>query len=121
MNNTIKNLTPHVINIVNSETFEIIQSIPSENSQPLRVTETKQLLYTINGIDVYKTVYGKCEQLPLQEENTFLIVSRIVIDAHPDRDDLLTTSGIIRKDSDGQFSSHPFAKGDIFGCLSLSR
>ena len=117
---TIKNLTPHALNILN-EDFTPLQTIQSEGLPPLRISETKELLYTINEINVYRTVYGKCAELPEEQENTFLVVSRMVIDAHPEREDLLCPSEIVRKDAEGNFSSHPFAKGDIVGCLSLSR
>lgn len=116
----LRNLTPHVLNVLKTD-FTLLQSIPSENLPPLRVEEKKELLYTLGKIPVYKTVYGKCAELPAQEKDTFLIVSRMVIDAHPDREDLLCPCQVVRKDVEGNYSSHPFAKGDIIGCLGLSR
>lgn len=116
----IKNLTPHNLNVLD-ENYNPVMCIQPEGNDPLRVKEEKELLYTINGINVYRTVYGKCDALPPQEKNVFLVVSRMVIDAHPERKDLLCPSEIVRRDADGNLSSHPFAKGDIIGCLSLSR
>lgn len=117
---TIKNLTPHTLTILNQD-FTVKQEIKSEGGNPLRVSTNSETIGEINGISVKRTTYGKCAELPEFQENVYLVVSRMVIDAHPDRSDLLCPNEIVRKDAEGNYSSHPFAKGDIVGCLSLSR
>lgn len=117
METTFKNYTPHTITLMNDK-FEIIQELKSEGN--VRATEKKSVVKEINGVKIYSTKFEDVQGLPEPKQNVIYIVSRIILDACKDRNDLVTTSVIVRKDAEGNFSSHPFAKGDIVGCQALS-
>lgn len=111
------NLTPHTITLMN-EKFEVIEVLESKGI--VRAEEKKEIIKEINGVKIYKTSFKNINGLPEKQKNVIYIVSRIILDACKDRDDLVTTSQIVRKDTEGNLSNHPFAKGDIVGCQALS-
>jgi len=120
----IKNLTPHDINIVRITEGEIenITTIP-QSGIVLRLKETKKDDWNIYITHVEKGLYGfgklaeyevsvqqkeiqECENLPEKEEDTFLIVSRIIASILR-RDDLLVPNTVSDE------------KGKIIGCDSF--
>jgi hypothetical protein len=89
------NLTPHEINIYDSE-GKVILSIPPPKNMPVpRVSIRPEVVGTIDvdGVEVpiRKVVYGDVENLPQPEEDTIYVVSTFVILA-------LKEKGIERKD-----------------------
>lgn len=99
------NLTPHAINVViNGETKTIEPS-----GSIARVSMTQELINTIDGIPVYRNSYGKPEGLPEPKENTYYIVSALLAQAVPEREDVLITSNPIRDEA-----------GRIVGCGALA-
>ena len=111
------NLTPHTITLMD-DSFEVVEVLESKGMA--RTYEKKEIIKEINGINIFKTSFENVNGLPGKQKNVIYIVSRIILDACKDRDDLVTMSQIVRKDAEGGLSNHPFAKGDIVGCQALS-
>ena len=103
----ILNFTPHTINIMN-EYGGKIQDFPSEGNA--RVSTSTQKIGTVGDIDLFSKEYGQVEGLPPQENDQFIIVSRLVAAAVPHREDLVFPSGFVRNES-----------GQIIGCLGFER
>lgn len=96
----IINLTPHDINIVDGETFE------SQGSA--RVKVESKCIDSKCGVNIYNTQYGEVEGLPEQKKGTYYIVSMLVKQALPKRNDLFSPSGLVRDE-----------QGRIIGCKGL--
>lgn len=94
----IINCTPHVINAVRKDGTLI--NFPPSGIVP-RVSSTSQEVADLDGIAVVATVFGAVTDLPAREDGTWLVVSRLVLNAAPDRDDLLAPGELIR-DENGQ-------------------
>lgn len=97
----VVNLTPHAINVVGYE------EIPSSGVVPRVAMQTKVVVF-VAGLPVSSTEYGKVEGLPEQIEGVSFIVSKMLKDACPDREDLLYPAELVRDE-----------KGNIVGCKSL--
>jgi hypothetical protein len=104
----IINLTGHDV-IVQSKNGDI--TIPS--SGMLRANYTTNSLYelpTIYGrIPITQNIYHRIRKMPEQKPNTYYLVSRIVAEIYPERDDLLITNGLIKE------------KGIAIACRSLGK
>lgn len=79
----IKNCTPHVIRLNDGQEFQPCGIIP-------RVAESFSEWTVIEGVPVCSIEPGEVLGLPLEETDTWLVVSSKVFDARPDRKDLLT-------------------------------
>lgn len=100
------NLTPHAINIIFGNETKIVE--PSGTIA--RVSMTQERIGEVDdGIPVYRNSYGKPEGLPEPEENTYYIVSALLAQAVPEREDVLITSNPIRDEA-----------GRIIGCGALA-
>lgn len=101
----VVNLTPHEINfIVEGREF----SLPS--SGVARIPMKKEKIGEIDGIPVNRTIPGEIEGLPKEQEGVAYIVSRVVVEAMPDRKDLFFPDELIRDE-----------KGRVIGCSALGR
>lgn len=100
----IKNMTPHEIAV---QTATGMKSIPSSGC--IRVSSQSHSIGEIDGIQVSQTTYGKVTDLPEQEDGVIYIVSSIVCQAAPERNDLYIVNETIRDDS-----------GRIIGCKSIA-
>lgn len=102
----IVNLTPHKINLVDSEGKEIkkFESEGIARCSQFVVKEKEE-----EGIIFTKTQFGKVFGLPEEEEGKYYIVSRLIMQSYKDRKDLLVPNEIVR-DKDGI----------IIGCKSFS-
>lgn len=122
---TIINMTPHTINLyLITDCEETVKGTYKtltlkEGVKPLmvypsqgvaRAASSKELVYTINNIPVYTTVYGEPEGLPEPVPNTYFIVSAITAQAAKGRHDLIIVDGAVR---DGE--------GKIVGCTAFGR
>jgi hypothetical protein len=96
------NLTPHDIKVVLASGY--CKTIPTTGMVARVETESCQV-GTCLSVPMFKTEFGKTENLPKQRENILLIVSAIVRNANPERRDLISPKGLIRDD-----------KGNILGC-----
>lgn len=101
----IINLTPHDINIVNTELYEL-QKFKSEGV--VRVTTKSVQTGSVGNVPLFSTQYGEVTGLPAQKPNTYYIVSMLVKQACPDRKDLLIPSQLQRGEN-----------GQPVGCLGL--
>ena len=102
----IINLTPHPITILadDNTTMFVFDSVGVARCSQQTVT-----VGSINGIPLTTTTFGDVVDLPDPIADTFFIVSRLVMSACPDRDDLLVPNDLVRDDN-----------GNIIGARSLA-
>jgi len=100
-NMKIINCTPHPVNIIFGETFPVSGILP-------RVKEVTRRIGNVNNIPLLMKSLEEVENLPVAKEDTVLIVSALVAQACPDRDDLIVPNVV--RDSEGK----------IIGCDSFS-
>jgi hypothetical protein len=105
------NKTPHPITIVNGEGDIVLSIAPDPDVIRLLATTVDAGTLEFNGVNipVTRTVFGE-SKLPPESPGIDLIVSQLVLSAHPERKDLLVPSQV-RRDKEG----------NIIGCLSLGR
>lgn len=104
----IINLTPHTINIYGEDKKPIVAIQPS--GIVARVTVTRQLNQTIDGIPCYSTAYGNVVGLPDAQDGDIYIVSGLVRAAVPHRHEVFQPGELLR-DADGQ----------PIGCIGLQQ
>lgn len=101
----LKNLTPHEVKIITGEGTIVVK--PS--GVVARCNEHEELAKDLADIPVIRLVLGEVVDLPPEEEGVTLIVSHIVLQACPERKDLVKPGKPVRN-----------AAGEIIGCLGLS-
>lgn len=105
------NLTPHAVQIFATDSSVLI--LPACHT-PARLNEHAELIKLIDVHDMEIRIsgveYTHAYNLPDKVENTSYVVSQMVAQAYPERDDLLFPYDIIRNED-----------GTIFGCKSLAR
>lgn len=89
------NLTPHAINIVNSDGSTT--SIPA-SGKIARVDSTVVNIGSINGIPLVRTVFGDVIDLPDAVDDTIYIVSTMVLNRVPGREDVVSPANLVRND-----------------------
>ena len=104
----IINLTPHTVNFVAENGEEILAVAAS--GELARVSSETVTIGEVDGIPITTTSYGEVEGLPEPRANTIYIVSALVAQRCPDRDDVFIPNEAVRDD-----------KGRIIGCRSLGR
>lgn len=104
---TILNLTPHAINIVDSKGNNLRTITPEDVSA--RLSATTEVIGSLDGIPLTQTQFGATEGLPEPSENTYFIVSRLIMAGNPERNDLLVPNDLLRNE-----------EGHILGCQSLA-
>lgn len=104
------NLTPHNITLKSKDGFEL--TVESTGLARCECTDT--LVETVQTpdltLDVMKKSFGKVNGLPEPQPDTAYIVSRIIAEACPERDDLYITGNPIRDEA-----------GRIIGCSCLCK
>ena len=107
----LKNLTPHKVKI-----FKLVRTVPDLDlvievgEAVARVScEYIKVDKKVDGIDLYRPVFGEVTGLPDYEEGVYLLVSAMVREALPLRKDLVSPGQLLRDDN-----------GNVIGCLSLS-
>ena len=101
----VVNLTPHTLNVVNIQGDVVV--IPSEGIA--RVATSTEEVATICGFAISKSTFGNVEGLPEPQDHTYYVVSRLVLQALPERNDLLRPGELVRD-----------AGGNVIGCKGLS-
>lgn len=106
----LKNLTPHEVKI-----FKLVGTVPDldlvieEEEEVARVNcEYVKVDKKVEGVDMYRTVFGEVTGLPAYEEGVYLLVSAMVREALPLRSDLVSPGQLLRDDD-----------GNVIGCLGL--
>ena len=109
--NKIINLTPHSINVIGEDDSVAITIETSGNVA--RCSQTIDIVDTINvnniAIPVSSSSYGEVVDLPAPQDDTYYIVSRLVMSACPNRQDLLVPNDLVRDEA-----------GRVIGCRSLA-
>jgi hypothetical protein len=112
MEKKLVNLTPHEIKIVGQD-GEVITTIPP-SGQVARVRTKQAVVEYVNDIPIVKTTFGDVEGLPEPRENIVYIVSSIVAQAVPHREDVIapdtSPQGVVRDE-----------KGQIIGVKRFQR
>lgn len=93
------NLTPHILNIIAADGSTVY--IPPDGNRIARVGSISSIVATVNGININKQTFGKVMDLPDPQDDVVYIVSRMVKDRVPDRDDVVVP-GVPFRDTDGK-------------------
>ena len=101
----IINLTPHNINFILKDKTIIL----SPETTPLRLVEETKVIGKINDIPITKTTYNLVST-PKKQKDTIYIVSKIILEAYPEREDFYMINESIKDET-----------GRIIGCKSLTR
>ena len=107
-NSQFINCTPHPITLLGAGDA-ILFTLPRGETVP-RLSQSTNQVGSIAGVSITETSFGETQNLPSPQEGIFLIVSRLVMAANPDRADLLVPNELVRNDD-----------GHIVGCRSLAR
>jgi len=102
------NLTPHSIIFMDAAGNTVLTVEPS--GQVARCSVTREKVGEINGIPVNRSRFGEVENLPEPEEGTVYIVSNLVAQAVPDREDVFFPDDLVRDEN-----------GNVIGCRALGR
>lgn len=95
----IINLTPHTLHFLNEKNELILAVPPSEIAARCAVQRQKAgevTSFTGNAIPVNRTVFGAVEGLPEPQEDSVYVVSAIVAQAVPDRQDVFIVDDAVR-------------------------
>ena len=95
----IQNLTPHNL-VVEDDSGGMITIPPA--GEPARVSyyneKVDALSFACGDFDIHEPVFGQVRNLPDPQTEVFLVVSRLVAERHPERDDLLFPGRLLRDD-----------------------
>lgn len=103
----VVNCTPHPVTIV--ENGVVVRTLPT-SGEVARLSVSTEPAGVVLGIPVTRTVFGEPVGLPEPRLGTCYIVSQLVKNALPERDDLVVPAEVVRD-----------AAGNIIGCQSLGR
>ena len=106
----LKNLTPHEVKIykLNGTTPDLDVVIEAGEAVTRVSCEYIKVDKKVEGIDLYRPVFGEVTGLPEYSEGTYLLVSAMVREALPFRKDLVSPGQLLRDDD-----------GNVIGCLGL--
>lgn len=102
----IMNLTPHPVTFISNGNSVTV----NPSGIIARVSASTEIIDEINGIPVTTTVFGEVTDLPTKENDTIYIVSSLVAQRVPEREDVFIPNEPIRDE-----------EGKIIGCKSLGR
>ena len=118
MATTLRNFTPHECNLMEGD--EVVLTIPSEGMarcDEQRDEEHPTILVVVDStgeneisISVLPKSYGPVTGLPTSEPGVLFIVSQLVAERLPEREDLIVPDNMVRGE-----------RGVILGCRSFSR
>jgi hypothetical protein len=107
----VVNLTPHSITVVCDDGSAITYPAPGSGVSAARVAVTSVPAPPLaDGCPTVRMSRGDVQDLPAPAPGVLYIVSRMVADAVPDRDDLLVPGAPVRD-----------AHGAVIGCRALVR
>jgi hypothetical protein len=102
----IINLTPHDINVVLPEG---IRTFPKSGAEA-RATPERLAGPTVDGMPSVTVTLGDVTGLPEPAEGTIYLVSMVIVDKLPEREDIFAPGELVR-DPDGR----------VIGCRGLAR
>ena len=100
------NLTPHEVRIINGDSDIVIPT----SGVVARAKVVQELIFNLDGIPVYKNVYGETIGLPAPSEGVIYIVSALAAQGCSNREDVFVPNDSVRDEN-----------GKIVGCRSLAR
>lgn len=106
----LKNLTPHEVCIYDMVGTEYDLNLVIEAGEEVARVACKyqKVDKVVEGVAIYRTVFGEVTGLPDYEEGIYLLVSTIVREALPLRSDLVSPGQLLRNE-----------EGQVIGCLGL--
>lgn len=106
----LKNLTPHEVCIYDMVGVTPDLSLVIEGGETVaRVScEYQKVDKVVEGVAVYRPIFGEVTGLPACEEGVYLLVSTMVREALPLRTDLVSPGQLLRDE-----------EGNVIGCLGL--
>ena len=109
-NTRVINLTPHSINLYYQGKH--IMSVPSVGKVRCNVITNTTGSVNIENIPIpiVKSTFGDVNGLPDPQQDTIFIVSRVVAEAVPHRNDVFYPNDLVRDEN-----------GRVIGCASLSQ
>lgn len=107
LNKRMVNLTSHMVSIV-KDNGSVVQFPPS--GTVARVFTDYVIKGSINGISLVETVTGGVFDLPPPRRNTTYIVSRLVLEACPERWDLVVPHDLVRNYNGSVLGARCFAR-----------
>ena len=108
----IVNLTPHALSLMPAGPTGPVVTIPPSGQVARCATSRVQVgTVTVNGIPIpiNQTRFGEVSGLPAPQPNTIYVVSALVAQAVPERQDVFITDDAVRD-----------AQGRIIGCRALA-
>ncbi len=106
------NLTPHPVNYMDEDNQVIFTLEKCENPPRLsqETIKLESIQFDKHLVNVTGTKFGETQNLPESKDGVYLVVSRLVLSANPERQDLLVPNDIVRNE-----------KGHIIGCKSFAK
>ena len=106
----LKFLTPHEVKIfkLNGTVPDLDVVIEASDTIARVSCEYIKVDKRVDGIDLYRSVFGEVTGLPEYSEGVYLLVSTMVREALPLRNDLVSPGQLLRDDD-----------GNVIGCLGL--
>jgi len=92
-----KNLTPHVLNVLDEEGNPVMEIPPS--GEIARVSVSYRKIEEVNGIPIFSAHYGEIVNLPEPEPGTYFIVSGMVKSTIPNRLDVFSPGELVRDEN----------------------
>lgn len=99
----LRNFTPYEVIVVDGHI-----AISYESEGIARVSAKSVQVGTVDDIPLIRQEFGEVEGLPAPKEGTYLIVSRMVASALPERRDLVVPADLVRN-----------GKGEVIGCKAF--
>lgn len=100
------NLTPHTVKIIKND-GSVLSIAPAKEAA--RCTQQEKVITSVDGIPVSRVQLGAVVGLPQSQQGVTYIVSHIVLQACPNRHDLVKPGELVRN-----------AQGEIVGCKCLN-
>ena len=108
----LKNLTPYEVKIYKlvgtTPDLDVVIEANEKEGIACVSCEYQKVDKTVEGVDMYRPVFGEVTGLPEYEEGVYLLVSAMVREALPLRSDLVSPGQLLRDDN-----------GNVIGCLGL--
>ncbi len=104
------NLTPHDVVIIGDGCRLVLTPEASPARCVIERTQVDQVMIGEQSISVYQSTVTDPPVLPGRRAGVLLVVSRMVAEAVPEREDLVFPDGLVRADD-----------GSVIGCTALAR